>query len=57
MVDRGRLFDISKDHGFVDGRNNRVQTDFDQIELLPSDYTPGYWDVICQGGKENYDHG
>jgi hypothetical protein len=56
MVDRGRLFEISKDLTFVDGRN-RVQTNSDQLALLPLDYSPGYWDVICQGGKENYDHG
>lgn len=56
MVDRGRLFDVSTDVCFVD-RRNRVQTSSDHIALLPPDYTPGYWDVICQGGKENYDHG
>lgn len=53
MVDRGKL-DIDKDLSYVDPRI-LSQASSDRIEL-PADYTPGYWDVICQGGKENYDH-
>lgn len=27
------------------------------MALLPEDFVPGKWDVICQRGKECYDHG
>lgn len=27
------------------------------LDLLPPDFEPGEWDVICQRGKECYDHG
>jgi hypothetical protein len=29
----------------------------EQISFFPSAYKPGEWDVICQRGRENYDHG
>jgi hypothetical protein len=54
MVDRGKL-DIYKDLSYVDPRI-RAQAPSDRMELLPADYVPGHWDVICLGGKENYDH-
>lgn len=31
-------------------------TDSD-VEFLPVSFKPGSWDVICQRGRENYDHG
>jgi hypothetical protein len=27
------------------------------MALLPAEFVPGKWDVICQRGKECYDHG
>ena len=54
MVDRGTL-DLSRDLSYVDPRI-RSQARGDRMELLPASYTPGYWDVICHGGKENYEH-
>jgi hypothetical protein len=27
------------------------------VGLLPADFVPGKWDVICQRGKECFDHG
>lgn len=27
------------------------------LDLLPEEFSPGKWDVICQRGKECYDHG
>jgi hypothetical protein len=54
MVDRGRL-NFSNDLSFVDSRI-KSQAPSDSILLLDADYEPGYWDVICQGGKESYDH-
>lgn len=29
----------------------------EMLDLLPEEFTPGKWDVICQRGKECYDHG
>jgi hypothetical protein len=55
MVDRGRL-DYCKDLSFVDPRII-FNAPSDKMELLSPDYEPGDWDVICQGGKDNYDHG
>ena len=54
MVDRGRL-DICKRLGLIDPRIG-AQAPSDQMELLPPEFEPGNWDVICQGGKENYEH-
>ena len=54
MVDRGRL-DITKDLSFVDPRI-RFHTPSERVELLPENYEVGPWDVICSGGKDNYDH-
>ena len=28
----------------------------ESMALLPEDFMPGKWDVICQRGKECYDH-
>ena len=28
----------------------------DSVRILPPDFVPGEWDVICQRGKQNYDH-
>jgi hypothetical protein len=54
MVDRGKL-GIDKDLSYLDPRI-RAQPPSARLVMLPADYTPGYWDVICQGGKENYHH-
>lgn len=29
----------------------------EMMALLPGEFVPGKWDVICQRGKECYDHG
>lgn len=54
MVDRGRL-DYCKDLTFVDSRI-RSSAPSEKNEPLPADFEPGSWDIICQGGKESYDH-
>jgi hypothetical protein len=54
MVDRGRL-DYCKDLTYVDSRI-RSSAPSEKIEPLREDFEPGHWDVICQGGKESYDH-
>lgn len=41
-------FAAMNDHGSNDGHN---------MDLLSPDFEPGEWDVICQRGKECYDHG
>lgn len=41
MVDRGRL-DLCKD--------------LERIEPLDAEFEPGNWDIICQGGKDSYEH-
>jgi hypothetical protein len=54
MVDRGRL-DYCKDLSHADPRI-RSHALSARMELLSADYEPGNWDVICQGGKDSYDH-
>jgi hypothetical protein len=34
-----------------------VKNDDEGAEVLASDFDPGKWDVICQRGKECFDHG
>ena len=55
MVDRDKFSDYSKRISFLDART-RVPAPSDCNEPLPVDFEPGNWDVICQGGKESYDH-
>ena len=38
------------DRGILNGWNERVL-------ILGEAWEPGCWDVICQGGKDSYDHG
>ena len=54
MVDRGTL-DINKDLSFVDPRI-RSQAPVDRMILLPPGFSPTNWDVICQRGKDSYEH-
>lgn len=55
MVDRDKFSDYSKRISFLDARI-RVQAPTESTEPLPVDFEPGNWDVICQGGKDSYDH-
>eukprot|EP00539_Tryblionella_compressa_P009357 CAMPEP_0178792194 /NCGR_PEP_ID=MMETSP0745-20121128/8389_1 /TAXON_ID=913974 /ORGANISM="Nitzschia punctata, Strain CCMP561" /LENGTH=479 /DNA_ID=CAMNT_0020450357 /DNA_START=114 /DNA_END=1553 /DNA_ORIENTATION=+ len=54
MVDRGRL-DFQKNLNDIDPRI-RSNAPSDKLSLLHPSFQPGNWDVICQGGKESYDH-
>ena len=54
MVDRGTL-DINRDLSFVDPRI-RSQAPVDRMVVLPPQFTPGNWDVICQRGRDSFDH-
>jgi hypothetical protein len=45
------------DNIFNDGNDSDHQDRSEQIKYFPADYKPGEWDVICQRGRENYDHG
>jgi hypothetical protein len=56
VVDRGRLADYAKHVQHIDPRV-RINAPNETMELLSESFTPGNWDVICQGGKESYDHG
>jgi hypothetical protein len=42
----------SSSHDIVVGK-----IDDEGAEVLASDFDPGKWDVICQRGKECFDHG
>jgi hypothetical protein len=53
MVDRGRLADLKE----LNPGQNRLDAPSESVSLLNSSFTPGNWDVICQGGKESFDHG
>ena len=55
MVDRDKFSDFSRNVRFLDARI-RVTAPTESTEPLPIDFEPGNWDVICQGGKESYDH-
>jgi hypothetical protein len=55
MVDRGRL-DFQNNLRVIDPRI-RSNAPKDEVRFLNSSFEPGSWDVICQGGKESYDHG
>ena len=39
------------------GGNQGGKFDNDATALLPEGFAPGKWDVICQRGKECFDHG
>ena len=56
MVDRGshRLVDFTKR---MQALEPRLDAPTESISLLDPSFEPGNWDVICQGGKESYDHG
>lgn len=56
MVDRGRLACYANIAQPIDP-TIRIDTPNETAELLCESFTPGPWDVICQGGKESYDHG
>eukprot|EP00429_Kryptoperidinium_foliaceum_P008799 CAMPEP_0176007336 /NCGR_PEP_ID=MMETSP0120_2-20121206/3181_1 /TAXON_ID=160619 /ORGANISM="Kryptoperidinium foliaceum, Strain CCMP 1326" /LENGTH=268 /DNA_ID=CAMNT_0017340095 /DNA_START=37 /DNA_END=840 /DNA_ORIENTATION=+ len=59
MVDRGRLglgLDYAKKLGFVDPCIRYPAAPSTKAQSLPENFEPGNWDVICQGGKESYDH-
>lgn len=51
MMDRRNLQDDrnGSPHQDVDGSNADCS--------LPLDFSPGKWDVICQRGKQYFDHG
>eukprot|EP00980_Cylindrotheca_fusiformis_P012506 scaffold3073_cov66-Cylindrotheca_fusiformis.AAC.21 len=54
MVDRG-LFD--KKGYFRDAHlQSNISSAAGHSRLLPSDFQPGNWDVICHSGKEAHDH-
>ncbi len=55
MVDRGRFLDFGKSIRLVDARIH-VATSSEANEPLHVNFMPGNWDVICQGGKDSYDH-
>jgi hypothetical protein len=43
--------------GFAEAHQAALQADDEYMDLLPPDFEPGKWDVICQRGKECFDHG
>lgn len=54
MVDRGRL-DYAKNLAFV---NERIllAAPSRYSQELPQAFVPGNWDIICQGGRESFEH-
>ena len=40
-----------------DGNDSEHKGGSEHINFLPATFKPGEWDVICQRGGENYDHG
>jgi hypothetical protein len=54
MVDRGRL-DYAKKMGLLDARI-ASSAPCEEWHVLPDDFSPGNWDVICQGGRESFEH-
>ena len=40
--------DLSKD--------NQERRNVDHTRLFPKEFYPGNWDVICQRGRENFEH-
>jgi hypothetical protein len=58
MVDRGRL-DFQQhlsNNTFIDPRI-KSSAPKNELSFLDPSFEPGNWDVICQGGKDSYDHG
>ena len=37
--------------------STNMNAEEETLDLLPEEFVPGKWDVICQRGKECYDHG
>ena len=57
-----KIFDQYTDEGLqkmIDRANEYILPSVDKrgIEVLPIDFVPGAYSVICQRGKECYDHG
>eukprot|EP00980_Cylindrotheca_fusiformis_P011217 scaffold2574_cov98-Cylindrotheca_fusiformis.AAC.7 len=56
MVDRG-LFDKKESLALLDPRlHSRIPCAEGHSRLLPSDFRPGNWDVICHNGKDVHEH-
>jgi hypothetical protein len=45
----------SKGHG-MEGESSNQQDKLSVKVFLPAAFIPGIWDVICQRGREGYDH-
>ena len=54
MVDRSSIVMSSTSSS---SNNNQGGGKGGPPNLLPPDFVPGKWDVICQRGKECYEHG
>eukprot|EP00980_Cylindrotheca_fusiformis_P005559 scaffold1177_cov79-Cylindrotheca_fusiformis.AAC.1 len=56
MVDRG-LFDKKGSLALLDPRlHSKIPCAEGHSRLLPSDFQPGNWDVICHNGKDVHEH-
>jgi hypothetical protein len=47
---------VDRDH-YASKAGQASHNEEDSADLLPSDFIPGKWDVICQRGKECFEHG
>ena len=55
MADRAFLEDLAMGYNFTD--TTSLQKEQDEFsDMLPKNFVPGKWDVICQRGKECFDH-
>ena len=41
----------------MNSSDDSIQPQDEYNESLPEEFIPGKWDVICQRGKECFDHG
>ena len=57
-IDSGLLaYNMFTDSEFFCARKRGVEPPSDGVKILPRDFFPGNWDVICQRGRMCHDHG
>jgi hypothetical protein len=57
-IDCGLLaYNKLTDSEFFCARKRGVEPPSDGAKILPLDFLPGNWDVICQRGRMCHDHG
>jgi hypothetical protein len=57
MVDRG-ILNMRRDLAFILDPKIRSQAQMTASKqlVLPEDFRPDNWDVVCHGGRENHEH-